>query len=90
MCKGGRNSARGVDTLCRRVLSIIEAFPDATLNHFIDVMSLFKQSKPSFLLVSGGRPNCTSITTLFVFNRYTEVNKTLDDNMYSVRYKPHT
>ena len=44
-----------------------------------------------FLLVSGGRPNGTSITVMLVFFYcYTEVNEKLDDNMYSLRNKHHS
>ena len=44
LCKGGRNSVRGLGTLSRRVLSIIEAFPAATLKHFIKYVMNFIQT----------------------------------------------
>lgn len=84
----------------KRVLSIIEVFPAATLKHFIkDVMHFIQTIKVlchspevrTFFLVSfvWKAYNCTSITAMYVFNRYTEVKKTLDDNMHSLRNKTH-
>ena len=48
------------------------------------ISSSVVQLEPLFLLtlVSGGRPNCTSITSMIFSNRYSdEINKA-DDNMY--------